>query len=106
MVVVSKPCRAAYHTRAARSLRTSLGTRPPPSPPQALRLQQEWPGVLWLEWEGGEMQSEASEVTLGGKAHVGPGCVCATRHQPSWLDREFSFLLFVACVTVFHLRCS
>ncbi|KAL2285714.1 hypothetical protein FJTKL_07721 [Diaporthe vaccinii] len=42
------------------------------------------------------MQSEASEVTLGGKAHVGPGCVCATRHQPSWLDREFSFLLFVA----------
>lgn len=96
VVVVSKPCRAAYHTCAARSLRTSLETRPPPSPsptPQALRLQQEWPGVLWLEWEGGEMQSEASEVTLGGKAHVGPGCVCATRHQPSCLDRGKSLSL-------------
>lgn len=47
------------------------------------------------------MQSEASEVTLGGKAHVGPGCVCATRHQPSWLDREFSFLSIRLCVSPF-----
>lgn len=74
----------------------------PPSPtPQALRLQEEWPGVLWLEWEGGEMQSEASEVTLGGKAHVGPGCVCTTRHQPSWLDRGILFS-FVLCVSLFY----
>lgn len=34
VVVVSKPRRAAYHPRAARSLRTSLGTRPPPPPPR------------------------------------------------------------------------
>lgn len=34
VVVVSKPYRAAYHPRAARSLRTSLGTRPPPPPPR------------------------------------------------------------------------
>lgn len=76
----------------------------PPSPtPQALRLQEEWPGVLWLEWEGGEMQSEASEVTLGGKAHVGPGCVCTTRHQPSWLDRGILFC-FVLCVSLFYFH--
>ena len=50
------------------------------------------------------MQSEASEVTLGGKAHVGPGCVCATRHQPSWLDREFSSLAIFACVRSFPLH--
>lgn len=37
------------------------------------------------------MQSEASEVTLGGKTHVGPGCLCTTRHQPSWLDRGTFF---------------
>lgn len=47
------------------------------------------------------MQSEASEVTLGGKAHVGPGCVCATRHQPSCLDRGIPFpCIFCACVCV------
>lgn len=48
------------------------------------------------------MQSEASEVTLGGKAHVGPGCVCTTRHQPSWLDRGTLFPPdCVECTTVF-----
>lgn len=53
------------------------------------------------------MQSEASEVTLGGKTHVGPGCVCTTRHQPSWLDRG-TFLpsdCFV-CATILLLRYS
>lgn len=46
------------------------------------------------------MQSEASEVTLGGKAHVGPGCVCTTRHQPSWLDRGISSPCIVLCVSL------
>lgn len=46
------------------------------------------------------MQSEASEVTLGGKAHVGPGCVCTTRHQPSWLDRGIFLPCIVLCVSL------
>lgn len=50
------------------------------------------------------MQSEASEVTLGGKAHVGPGCVCATRHQPSWLDRGISVPAILSCVPSFSFH--
>ena len=50
------------------------------------------------------MQSEASEVTLGGKAHVGPGCVCATRHQPSWMDRGISFPSILSRVSPFSFH--
>ena len=105
VVVVSEPCRAAYHTPRKPGPTHISGHTPPPPHPQALRLlQQECArGPLWLEWEGGEMQTRGKRGDVGRQGARGPGLRLARRGPSARLSGSgnFSFPLhFVLCVCV------
>lgn len=101
VVVRSEPCRAAYHTPRKPGPYAHLWAHAPsPTPPRpSACCSRNAPGVLCgSNGRVGRCRREASEVTLGGKAHVGPGCVLRDAdHQPGCLDRGISLFPCIFC---------